>query len=516
MTSTTRRHWLTLGLIVVVGFALRVYAIGADPFWLDEAHSANFIRLSIPEIWSWADPYDKGNPPGYTTLLKVWAQVSVSDGWLRLFSALAGTATLPVVYLIGRRVSGRRSALVATALVALSGYHLRFSQEARTYALMALLTGIVLAAVAQLLAQPNGDDATRIRGDRPWQVRSEGLGLRRPLTWTDIAWPAYALGAGVAFLLHNTGIALAVSANLAVIVWWTRSRPRPPRFARNWIVANLGVAAIWMTWIPGFLRQLESVTASWWVPSPTLFSVAQGAADLASPSFGWNLPWNGQNWWAVLAMTVVLAVCWLGTRTMSSGHRLMIWAFLLTLPVIEIAFSLRRPIFLTRTLVGLVVPGAVAVAAAVTSLRTRPATVAAVAAAIAISTSGVVAYHLTYDKTAWDEVAEFVASEATAEDLVLVQPANTIVAFNHYYDRTAAPAPAYGAPSKIPGRVDRGSQVTPSDRGVVETLAVSHRSIWLVLNRPDPGESLEPTLAGVRGDGEIHRFEDLILIKFGQ
>ena len=512
-SASLRRHWLLLAVVITGGIGLRLYGIGSQPFWLDEAHSANFIRQSFGELWAWSSPYDKGNPPGYITLLKLWSQVSTSDVWLRLFSAAAGSLTLGVVYVIGRRIADRRAALTATALLALSGYHIRFSQEARTYALMGLVSAVVMLAVAQLITRPDGDHAEQIRGQRPWTVRAEGLGLRRPLTWTDLAWPTYSLGAGIAFLLHSTGVALAVAANITVAVWWLSTRPRPPRFARNWMLSNLFAVSIWLTWLPGFLRQLSSITASWWVPAPTLFSVAQGGADLTAPSFGWQLPWNDQSWWAVILVAGAFAVIWLGTRPLPIGPKVLIWTFLLALPAIEVVFSLRRPIFLTRTLVGILVPATVAVAIALAGPR-KLLSNTALAIALAVAASGAVAYHTTYEKTAWDQAAAIVAKEARPGDIVLVQPANTVVAFNHYFEQTSSGTRVYATPSRLPERLDSGSVVTATDRDLIRRLAESSGDIWLVLNRPDQGESVAPVLDEIRESAARTNLTDLVLIRY--
>lgn len=511
-TDDTRRAWIWLALIVALGAALRLYGIGSDPFWLDEAHSANFTRLSFSELWSWSEPFDRGNPPGYIVLLKLWAQVSRSDAWLRTFSALAGIATLPLVYLIGRRISTRRMGLVAAAFLAFSGYHIRFSQEARTYALMGLVAAMVMLAVAQLITQPDGDEADRVRGGRPWRVREAGLGLRRPLTWTDLAWPAYTIFAGTAFLLHVTGLGMAAAANLTVLVWWLTRTPKPPRFARNWILANLGVLLIWLAWIPGFLDQLQTITERWWVPSPTLLSVAEGGADLIAPSFGWDLPWNGQTWGAAILLVVGLMAVAIGTRRLALGHRVLIWAFLLTLPAIELLYSLRRPIFLTRTIIWVLIPLALGLALA--ALRPRRWWPATTALLLVISLLGAVAYHATNTKTAWDEAATLVAESAGPEDLVLIQPANAVVAFDHYADRLGLDTSVYGIPNRIPDREASGSTVVESDRDQVSRLAPNYEEVWLILNRPPEGESLEPTLEPLARELERHRLTDLVVVRF--
>ena len=504
------RFWLFPLAILMVGAALRLYALGDDPFWLDEAHTANFTTLSIDELLSWRRPYDLGNPPGYVLLLKVWVQISRSDLWMRAMSALAGILTLPVVYLIGVRLFTRRVALVAMAFLAVAGYHIRFSQEARAYALVALVASGVILAVAQLMTQPDGDSADRVRGNRPWVLNEAGLGLRRPLTWTDLAWPTYTLLAGGVFLIHSTGVGLAVAANIAVGIWWLRTQPRPPRFARNWIVANVGVVAIWAMWVPGFLNQASDIVERWWVPEPTFLSVMEGGADLIAPSFGWDLPWNGQTWGAATLVTVTLILIWIGLRGRTMGAKLVLWSFLLTLPAIELVFSIRRPIFLTRTLTWVMIPLALGLALAATQPRRLwPATTSVL---IVVSLAGGIAYHSTYEKSGWDEAADLVADRAGPGTMVLVQPANTIVAFNHYFNRLGVETTIYGVPSGIPDRIGRGPTLVESDKEQITELVSRYEEIWLVANRPD--ESFESTLEPLATDLERHQLTDLVVVRY--
>ena len=67
-------------------------------------------------------------------------------------SALLGTATIPVVWALGPAPGGKRAGLVAAALLAFNPMFIWFSQEARTYALLALLGALGGASPA---ARPN-------------------------------------------------------------------------------------------------------------------------------------------------------------------------------------------------------------------------------------------------------------------------------------------------------------------------------------------------------------------------
>ena len=67
---------------------------------------------------------------------------------------IAGTATIPLVYLLGLRTVGRRAALVATAATALAPFMVYYSAEARAYGVMIL--AVRVSTLAMLLALDTG------------------------------------------------------------------------------------------------------------------------------------------------------------------------------------------------------------------------------------------------------------------------------------------------------------------------------------------------------------------------
>ena len=66
----------------------------------------------------------------------------MSETSLRLVSAVAGTLTIPVAWLLIRELTRSRAvALLSTALLAVNPLHIWYSQEARAYALLVLTLG---------------------------------------------------------------------------------------------------------------------------------------------------------------------------------------------------------------------------------------------------------------------------------------------------------------------------------------------------------------------------------------
>src|SRR6202008_5065395 len=95
-------------------------------------------------------------PPLYSILAWVWSKVfGTGEVGLRSLSALFGTATIPLAFVLGREVAGRTTGLVAAALCAFNPLLVWYSQEARSYALLVLLTGLTLVALLRVLDDPS-------------------------------------------------------------------------------------------------------------------------------------------------------------------------------------------------------------------------------------------------------------------------------------------------------------------------------------------------------------------------
>jgi mannosyltransferase len=130
---------LALALVCVAGAALRVATLGTQSLWFDEAVTARLVRMDLPGLLS-AIPDSESSPPLYYVLAWLWSQLlGTGEIALRSLPALLGIATIPVVWALGRRLGGDRAGIAAAALVAVNPMLVWFSQEARVYALLALL-----------------------------------------------------------------------------------------------------------------------------------------------------------------------------------------------------------------------------------------------------------------------------------------------------------------------------------------------------------------------------------------
>ncbi|MCK6628952.1 MAG: glycosyltransferase family 39 protein [Anaerolineae bacterium] len=125
-------------VIILAGFALRLYRLGADSLWYDETVSAFLASEATTELI--AHTARDIHPPGYYLLLHFWTLVAGSSEFvLAFFSLVFGLLLIPLTYQLARLLANRQAAIWAALLVAVSPYHLWYSQEVRMYTLGAVL-----------------------------------------------------------------------------------------------------------------------------------------------------------------------------------------------------------------------------------------------------------------------------------------------------------------------------------------------------------------------------------------
>jgi mannosyltransferase len=147
-------------LIVLLAFALRIIRLDFQPLWWDEGYSVFFATR---DFWTMIERTAIDiHPPLYYAILQLWLNLfGTSDVALRLLSVVIGTATIPLLYILARKLfTDHRIALVAAFLLAISPFHIYYSQEVRMYGLVTLLGLASIHLCVQLLAMTPGTRAS--------------------------------------------------------------------------------------------------------------------------------------------------------------------------------------------------------------------------------------------------------------------------------------------------------------------------------------------------------------------
>jgi hypothetical protein len=140
-------------VVAVVGAALlRIWGLGSQSFWYDEWLTAQSADGSLGNLYRYVTE-QAGIPPTFFAMEWVWAQVfGVSEASLRVLPMLAGVATVPIAALAATTWGASRSGTrLVAVLVATNPMLVWYSQEARPYSFVALLTAATLIPLRRWL-----------------------------------------------------------------------------------------------------------------------------------------------------------------------------------------------------------------------------------------------------------------------------------------------------------------------------------------------------------------------------
>jgi mannosyltransferase len=133
---STSVYLAALGLLVILGTALRLYQLGTA-LWYDEIVT---VLLSVrPALGTILTHFPGNNDhPLYSVLAHLCVSLFGENPWaLRIPAALFGIASIPLLYLLGTEVTSRLESALAVSILTVSYHHIWFSQNARGYTMLA-------------------------------------------------------------------------------------------------------------------------------------------------------------------------------------------------------------------------------------------------------------------------------------------------------------------------------------------------------------------------------------------
>ncbi len=339
---------IVLGLAVVLGAALRLHRLDALSIWYDEGWTLYLTHSGPLETLRLAARHADPHPPGYYLVLIPWLRMlGHGAGAARAFSVAAGVLTIPAMYYAGRHLFDRETGLVAAMLVAVAPAHIAYSQEARMYALLGLLT-VVLLELCHRYAY-------------------------RRHRWGWPHWVALIVTQSLALYTHFIAFFLVLGLQAWVVVALaSEARDGARRPLRNWIGGQLLVAVTLAPWMPVMVRTARGhVTASTYTP-PLLLYVMDVWSFLLAGQIDLLGPHPLYAALAMLALGLVVAgllrTLWRDTKAREMGY--LAASILITMAGVYL-LMLVRPGFHPRYLFMILLPLLLVVARLVADLAQR-------------------------------------------------------------------------------------------------------------------------------------------------
>ncbi|MFI5053564.1 MAG: glycosyltransferase family 39 protein [Acidimicrobiia bacterium] len=381
-----------------LALALGAITLGSKSLWFDEVYSVTTAGGSWDAMyrsWRHRDP----NMSLYDVLLRSWRVLGTSDAAQRSLSVLATAATVLVVFAIGRRLFGPRVGLIAGLVIAIAPFAVHYAQEARSYALAALLVSLASYSFV--------------------------VGIEDP-RW--LPWTGYAVFGALAIYAHFFAALVLVAHGASLFVLGRAEIPWRAVVRSGTALVVLALPAVWLA-ATGPRDQLS------WIGRPDLHGAFWQPASMA----------GGTALSLVFLVLVGIAV-WFGVlrwRSLGVGRESWRVAFVilwLGVPwALSLAYSLVfQPVFLDRYLI--VSLPALALAAAIgASQLARQWAAVALMAVVALSAVQVVIWYRGSAQEDWRAVTAFTAAHAQPGDGIAFCLPELRRPFDYYARRATSP-----------------------------------------------------------------------------
>ncbi len=476
--TSTRSRFIVLAIMVGAA-ALRFIHLGAKNLWLDESMSVAIARLG------WSDfrkviTNREANMSLYYLLLKLWMHVGGSEVAIRTLSTIAAIATVWLVYRIGSEWFSRDAGLLAAALLACNAFHVRYAQEARSYALVALLVTAAMWSFVRFVEQPT-------TSNRRWFIAASVLAL-------------YA---------HFFALLIVIAQLLSLLL---RSRNETP-----WREVLRAYAVITACFLPlAWFIAFKNAGQIGWLPALTFGEIYGLFYNLA-----------GRSRVLVILYGLLVLAAGLATRRLRRPERwraTVVFSWLVVPIAIVVLASLRKPVLYPRFLIICLPAVALVAAVGIWRLRRRwvivPLLVAMLGLSV-LSTFGL--YRARFDPLDqdWRGLTEYIMANARPGDaLIVFHPFATLdIEYYRARMRSTAEAPQLVFPLRADGVMlysvkPIDSRLLASDSPLMADLFAQRPRVWLVAYRFS-GRTREDAVLGMLESLLRTRYQAAVPRNFG-
>jgi mannosyltransferase len=473
-----------LGLITVAAAVLRFHLLTVKSFWFDEGASVGIARLDwynfLRILWR-----REANMALYYVLLRSWLHLGSSEWFIRALSVLFALATIPAIYVVGRRMFGWRAGLIASVLLGVNAFHVRYSQEARSYSLTVLLCVLSSLCFLQWLE---------------WPTRRKRL--------------AFILVSALAVYAH-------FFAGLLLLAQWFSlyfldEKPDSQEIKRTWLPLAIAVFPIF-----AFVAATGAGPLNW-IQRPGLRVLWQSAL-LMTGATGPALVLA----YAAACITGFISIKfdWHRQRVTASQWRYRYLALWLFFPVsLVLALSLARPLFVARYFI-ISLPALVLLAAAGLARIRRMWLLAPVLGAFLVlgyrGTADFYHQRLTSGTDNWRAATHYVLESAQPRDGAVFYVSMGRLSYDYYRSLGNVPGPEVLYPNHGP-RITFLDFVEKPDYLQLQHAITEHSRVWFVISHSslrsgrDRTESNLAELLGASGNiVEQHDFGGIGIVLYG-
>jgi mannosyltransferase len=441
--NVSRSLWILSGITILAGF-LRLLYLGRESLWWDESLSVAVAHLDWKSLWNLLSRFE-GNMALYYGLLHLWINFGESEHVVRSLSTLAGLMAVPSIYALGRRLFGTKVGLIGAMLLATNTFHIKYSQEARGYALLVLL--VILSSLFLLRA-----------------IEDHSVGN----------WAGYVLTSVCAVYSHFFGVLVIGAQLISLAVFLPRNVP--------WkrLLVSLSLIAFLLLPAALFVIGNGSTSRLGWIPRPTVYSVF--SLYFYSFAGGGRLLFLAYS--VLCSIACVFAVrAWLHRKaSFDSWHYALLLSWSVFPVVALLVISLRSPVFLDKYLIICLPPLVLLASVGLSQIRHRGLLAGCLLVLLIMSGRRVFFSQRSLEKEDWRGATSYVVSHGSPQDGVLFYLYGGRFSFDYYVRRLLPASQGWKVAYPEPWDWENGWTQAELDNSLIGLLPERHEQVWLFLS----------------------------------
>lgn len=397
-----KKYLFLLLFIIFIGTVLRLYHLGKQSLWLDEAYS---VMMSRSLITPWFEQVQDSSPPLYYSLLHYWINMfGKSEFSLRLLSCIFGILLIPLVFIVGTSVFNRKVGIYAALFTAISPIHIYYSQEARMYALLPFLSLVSFFMLS--------------------------LSLRKN---KNIYWITYILTTIFCLYTHNHGVFLLV-AEMCFYIFYNRKKSRG--LLLKFILSQLTILGAFLPRI-FVLSQQIFMEMNPWIALTTLRDIYSTFLHFCLLSY--HLPLTESISITLKIAIPIFALIFLVGIFVSQKQNTFLPVYIIIPLAIAFVISCKLPIYVAGRYDILVFPAfCLIIALGLSKITPRLFRLSLLTIIILSTLISLYHYYFIYNKSNDRIISEYVQKYINREDVVVITELN-ITPFEYYWSRDFQP-----------------------------------------------------------------------------
>ena len=220
--ESDKRRYALLVLLILLSLILRLNDLGKESLWLDEIYGT--LLTAKQPIDYLLNPHINLPVSTYHIILHYWMQIfGQSEFSIRFPALIFGVLSIFVIYKVGKEIFNQEVGFLSALMLAISPFHLHYSQEARPYSLLMLLSLVSIYYFIRFLKSGN---------------KKDGI--------------VYTLSTLIGIYTHYFIFFLLIFQNIYFFIYNIKNK----KLVKIWIISQGIVALIFLGYNPHFLGQI--------------------------------------------------------------------------------------------------------------------------------------------------------------------------------------------------------------------------------------------------------------------